>query len=205
MSDSDSDSSVPSNDDFGSESGDEPVTKENLLGSSDEDSEQESASNSDSSDDSDASDDGSSDDELPIERKARQLEAKTKIAAVNEAAEMKVLCVMWKAHVDDASHKLTLFSPGCCTCHQRITQDAEVFQLPSAEELEEEKRMPPDMSVVHKRIQDVVGVLMDFTRRRYGDASRTDYIALLSADIGNYYGYNEELVSLCRRVLWDWW
>jgi 25S rRNA (cytosine2870-C5)-methyltransferase len=77
-----------------------------------------------------------------------------------------------------------------------------MFQLPSAEELEEEKRMPPDMTVVHKRIQDVVGVLMDFTRRRCGGATRADYLALLSADIGNYYGYNEELVSQLVRVVY---
>ena len=60
---------------------------------------------------------------------------------------------------------------------------------------ERERHMPPDLAGVHRRIQDVVGVLMDFRSRRDGVHSRSDYMERLIDDVSNYYGYVPELVS----------
>ena len=77
---------------------------------------------------------------------------------------------------------------------QRAIQDSEVFQLPSREQLAEEARAPPEQAVIHRRIQDVVGVLMDFNKRREPGVARSAYVNQLTADICNYYGYNQDLV-----------
>lgn len=66
---------------------------------------------------------------------------------------------------------------------------------PSGTLQERERHMPPDLAAVHRRIQDVVGVLMDFRSRRDGEHSRSEYMERLVDDVSNYYGYVPELVS----------
>jgi hypothetical protein len=77
---------------------------------------------------------------------------------------------------------------------QRAIADSEMFQLPSREQLAEESRAPPEQAVIHRRISDVVGVLMDFNKRREPGVQRAAYINQLTADVCNYYGYNQDLV-----------
>lgn len=82
----------------------------------------------------------------------------------------------------------------------RLAQQ-ERYQLPTEAELEREAHMPPDLAAVNRRIQDVVGVLMDFRNRRDPDTSRSEYLDRLIDDISNYYGYIPELVSaLCQQL-----
>jgi ribosomal RNA methyltransferase Nop2 len=72
----------------------------------------------------------------------------------------------------------------------------------------EEARAPPDQAVIHRRIQDIVGVLMDFSKRREPGVQRSNYVSQLTADVCNYYGYNQDLVRPCapwvrrRAVFW---
>ncbi|KAJ7219177.1 NOL1/NOP2/sun family RNA met [Mycena pura] len=73
--------------------------------------------------------------------------------------------------------------------------DAEPFQLPTAEEREQEKITTPDVHVVQRRIRECVKVLGKFKRLAEKGRSRSEYVAQLIMDITSYYGYNEFLAE----------
>lgn len=53
----------------------------------------------------------------------------------------------------------------------------------------------PDLQRVHKRIQDIVGVLRDFGTQREEGRSRAEYLHRLQRDLATYYSYGEFLLG----------
>lgn len=78
-----------------------------------------------------------------------------------------------------------------------IAENTSVFHLPTAAELEEEQDgtrvVPP--SELRERINEILEVLADFKTRREPKRSRTDYIAQLTSDLAEVFGYLPELVE----------
>ncbi len=78
-----------------------------------------------------------------------------------------------------------------------IAENTSTFHLPSAAELEEERDgtrvVPP--SELRERINDILTVLADFKTRREPNRARTEYIAQLSADLSELFGYLPELID----------
>ena len=70
--------------------------------------------------------------------------------------------------------------------------DSDVFELPTLEEIANE---PQDLQNVNQRIKEVVHVLCNFKKLRQEGKSRTEYLALLRADLMTYYGYSEFLIE----------
>ncbi|NWU28792.1 NOP2 methyltransferase, partial [Dyaphorophyia castanea] len=54
---------------------------------------------------------------------------------------------------------------------------------------------PPDLHVIHQRIQGNVGVLQDFVAKREEGRSRQEYLALLRRDMAAYYSYSDFLLA----------
>ncbi|XP_058686380.1 probable 28S rRNA (cytosine(4447)-C(5))-methyltransferase [Poecile atricapillus] len=71
----------------------------------------------------------------------------------------------------------------------------EQFKLPTSEEIEKETAEPPDLHVIHQRIQGNVEVLQDFGVKREEGRSRQEYLALLRRDMAAYYSYSDFLLS----------
>eukprot|EP00456_Euglypha_rotunda_P012950 TRINITY_DN1376_c0_g1_i4.p1 TRINITY_DN1376_c0_g1~~TRINITY_DN1376_c0_g1_i4.p1 ORF type:complete len:567 (-),score=109.32 TRINITY_DN1376_c0_g1_i4:19-1521(-) len=69
------------------------------------------------------------------------------------------------------------------------------FKLPSGQEIEKEKLLPPDMAIVHQRIKDMVLVLTDFKTHREEGKPRQHYLELFRDDLANYFGYITELID----------
>ncbi|EKM55378.1 uncharacterized protein PHACADRAFT_255965 [Phanerochaete carnosa HHB-10118-sp] len=68
------------------------------------------------------------------------------------------------------------------------------FQLPTAEEREEEKKAGgPQVHVVQRRMRECVRILNNFRKHAAKGRSRSEYVAQLMSDIASYYGYNEFL------------
>lgn len=78
---------------------------------------------------------------------------------------------------------------------QMNVQQTEKFTLPSGEEVEKESLLPPDLTVLKARINEVVGVLSDFTLKREEGRSRVEYLDQLRRDLCAYYGYNDFLMG----------
>ena len=53
----------------------------------------------------------------------------------------------------------------------------------------------PDLQRVHKRIQDIVGVLRDFGTQREEGRSRSEYLQRLRKDLATYYSYGDFLLG----------
>ncbi|NXB83207.1 NOP2 methyltransferase, partial [Vidua chalybeata] len=80
----------------------------------------------------------------------------------------------------------------------------EQFKLPTSEEIEKEdilficdihKPCPPDLHVIHQRIQGNMEVLQDFGVKREEGRSRQEYLALLRRDMAAYYSYSDFLLT----------
>ncbi|NWI07383.1 NOP2 methyltransferase, partial [Tichodroma muraria] len=93
----------------------------------------------------------------------------------------------------------------------------EQFKLPTSEEIEKEDILfiwplceflgccdsltvfppaePPDLHVIHQRIQGNVEVLQDFGAKREEGRSRQEYLALLRRDMAAYYSYSDFLLA----------
>ncbi|NXB39452.1 NOP2 methyltransferase, partial [Eulacestoma nigropectus] len=93
----------------------------------------------------------------------------------------------------------------------------EQFKLPTSEEIEKEDILfisdihnslavhdsltvfppaePPDLHVIHQRIQGNVEVLQDFVVKREEGRSRQEYLALLRRDMAAYYSYSDFLLT----------
>lgn len=53
----------------------------------------------------------------------------------------------------------------------------------------------PDLQRIHKRIQDIVGVLRDFGAQREEGRSRAEYLHRLQRDLATYYSYGDFLLG----------
>ncbi|NXL24357.1 NOP2 methyltransferase, partial [Setophaga kirtlandii] len=75
----------------------------------------------------------------------------------------------------------------------------EQFKLPTSEEIEKEDILfisePPDLHVIHQRIQGNMEVLQDFGAKREEGRSRQEYLALLRRDMAAYYSYSDFLLT----------
>ncbi|XP_006891416.1 PREDICTED: putative ribosomal RNA methyltransferase NOP2 [Elephantulus edwardii] len=72
--------------------------------------------------------------------------------------------------------------------------EEERFVLPSAGE-NENSSQAPNLQRVHKRIQDIVGVLRDFGTQREEGRSRSEYLSRLQKDLATYYSYGDFLLG----------
>ena len=71
----------------------------------------------------------------------------------------------------------------------------EKYTLPTDDEVEKEKVLPPELTILKQRINEVISVLNDFTKKREESRSRPEYIAQLRRDLCSYYSYNEFLMG----------
>ncbi|KAH9857022.1 NOL1/NOP2/sun family RNA met [Lenzites betulinus] len=68
--------------------------------------------------------------------------------------------------------------------------------LPTAEELEEEKkRGGPDVQTVQRRMRECVRVLGNFKKYAAKGRARSEYVHTLISDVSSYYGYNDFLAE----------
>eukprot|EP00501_MAST-03F_sp_TOSAG23-6_P000354 GSMAST32.ASY1.ANO1.361.1 assembled CDS len=79
---------------------------------------------------------------------------------------------------------------------EKKSQQQEVIALPTAEQLQIEEAEGADLAIVRRRINDIVGTLSDFKRRRDINLTRREYIQALKRDLSVYFGYLPELVQL---------
>nr|CAG4641739.1 EOG090X07AW [Eurycercus lamellatus] len=155
---------------------DESMNSEDL---SDDDNEKKNLFDGDSDDSDDAplddnfqgkdtsdEDDDEEEEEMDIEKKSKKLKIKKK--KEDELAEEEL---------------------------QMNIQQAEKYTLPSGEEVEKEMLLPPDLTVLKSRINEVVGVLNDFTKKREEGRSRPEYLEQLRRDLCTYYSYNDFLMD----------
>ncbi|KAL0612632.1 hypothetical protein AAY473_019264 [Plecturocebus cupreus] len=59
----------------------------------------------------------------------------------------------------------------------------------------DEEPFAPDLQGVHKRIQDIVGILRDFGAQREEGRSRSEYLNRLKKDLATYYSYGDFLLG----------
>merc|ERR1719509_580937 len=73
--------------------------------------------------------------------------------------------------------------------------EKEVFTLPSGQEVEKEKTLPPDLQIIQARIRAVIQVLQDFKNKREEGRDRQNYLNCLQRDLCTYYSYNEFMIE----------
>ncbi|WIA08327.1 hypothetical protein OEZ85_007769 [Tetradesmus obliquus] len=174
---SDADLGIGSDDEFGSGS----------LGSDDEAGEGESDDEGEGDDDSDdeggMSDD--SDEQLAIERHNKLLEKARKQQMADAAAETRAMATNIRGAGSDDDD-------------EGMGGDYEDDETGLGAKLGAPAVGPDgavDLDLVKRRLKQVVGVLEDFSSRRAGNRSRSDYMDQLKADLGVYYGYNGYLLG----------
>ncbi|XP_057556753.1 probable 28S rRNA (cytosine(4447)-C(5))-methyltransferase isoform X2 [Hippopotamus amphibius kiboko] len=169
--------------------GDGVVNQGDLWGSEDSDADMiddyGAASNSEDGDE----DDG--EELLPIERAARKQKAQEAVAGGQwseeetdeEEEEEKVSPESGPKEDDEMEGGL-----------QINVDEEEPFVLPPTGEMEQDAQVP-DLQRVHKRIQDIVGVLRDFGTQREEGRSRSEYLQRLRKDLATYYSYGDFLLG----------
>ncbi|XP_059967750.1 probable 28S rRNA (cytosine(4447)-C(5))-methyltransferase isoform X2 [Mesoplodon densirostris] len=169
--------------------GDGVVNQGDLWGSEDSDADMVDDYGADSGSEDEDEDDGA--ELLPIERAARKQKAQEAVAGgqwseeetYEEEEEEKVSPESGPKEEDEMKGDL------------RINVDEEeTFVLPPAGEMEQDAQVP-DLQRVHKRIQDIVGVLRDFGTQREEGRSRSEYLQRLRKDLATYYSYGDFLLG----------
>ncbi|KAL2622962.1 hypothetical protein R1flu_003167 [Riccia fluitans] len=117
-------------------------------------------------------DESESEKELDVEKKSRKIDAQKILDEKDAEAEMQL----------------------------NIQGEADDFSLPTAEELEEESKRPPDLPKIQTRIKEIVRVLGNFKQLRAEGSDRGDYTKQLALDLASYYGYNEFLMNMFMQM-----
>ncbi|XP_024588833.1 probable 28S rRNA (cytosine(4447)-C(5))-methyltransferase [Neophocaena asiaeorientalis asiaeorientalis] len=165
------------------------VNQGDLWGSEDSDADMVDDYGADSSSEDEDEDDGA--ELLPIERAARKQKAQEAVAGgqwseeetYEEEEEEKVSPESGPKEDDEMEGDL-----------QINADEGETFVLPPAGEMEQDAQVP-DLQRVHKRIQDIVGVLRDFGTQREEGRSRSEYLQRLRKDLATYYSYGDFLLG----------
>ncbi|XP_022433106.1 probable 28S rRNA (cytosine(4447)-C(5))-methyltransferase [Delphinapterus leucas] len=165
------------------------VNQGDLWGSEDSDADMVDDYGADSSSEDEDQDDGA--ELLPIERAARKQKAQEAVAGgqwseeetYEEEEEEKVSPESGPKEDDEMEGDL-----------QINADEEETFVLPPAGEMEQDAQVP-DLQRVHKRIQDIVGVLRDFGTQREEGRSRSEYLQRLRKDLATYYSYGDFLLG----------
>ncbi|XP_059538005.1 probable 28S rRNA (cytosine(4447)-C(5))-methyltransferase [Myotis daubentonii] len=125
---------------------------------------------------------------LPIERAARKQKAQGAVAGgpwseeeTEEEEEVSPESGPQKEYETDGGLQINL-------------EEEEPFVLPPAGEMEQGAQAP-DLQRIHKRIQDIVGVLRDFGTQREEGRSRAEYLHRLQRDLATYYSYGDFLLG----------
>uniref|UniRef100_A0A2K5D5Y7 Nucleolar protein 1 n=1 Tax=Aotus nancymaae TaxID=37293 RepID=A0A2K5D5Y7_AOTNA len=128
---------------------------------------------------------------LPIEKAARKQKAQEAAAGVqwseeeteDEEEEEEVTSESGPPKEEEADGGL------------QINVDEEPFVLPPAGEMEQDILSGQNLQRVHKRIQDIVGILRDFGAQREEGRSRSEYLNRLKKDLATYYSYGDFLLG----------
>ncbi|XP_054430697.1 probable 28S rRNA (cytosine(4447)-C(5))-methyltransferase [Pteronotus mesoamericanus] len=127
---------------------------------------------------------------LPIERAARKQKAQEAVAGGQ-----------WSEEETDEEEEEEKMSPESAPQKDEIDGDLQInvdeeerFVLPPAGEMEQDAQTP-DLQRIHKRIQDIVGVLRDFKTQREEGRSRAEYVQRLQRDLATYYSYGDFLLG----------
>ncbi|XP_012493312.1 PREDICTED: probable 28S rRNA (cytosine(4447)-C(5))-methyltransferase isoform X1 [Propithecus coquereli] len=137
--------------------------------------------------DSDSQDEDEDEELLPIERAARKQKAQE--AAGGQWSEEETE-EEEEASPESGSAKEEETDGGL----QINVDEEEPSVLPSVGEMEQDAQAP-DLQRVHKRIQDIVGVLNDFGTQREEGRSRSEYLNRLKKDLAIYYSYGDFLLG----------
>ncbi|EPQ12353.1 Putative ribosomal RNA methyltransferase NOP2 [Myotis brandtii] len=136
---------------------------------------------------------------LPIERAARKQKAQEAVAGGQ-----------WSEEETDEEEEEEGVSPESGPQKEYETDgglqinldEEEPFVLPPAGEMEQNilpvkgpRAQAPDLQRIHKRIQDIVGVLRDFGTQREEGRSRAEYLHRLQRDLATYYSYGDFLLG----------
>lgn len=141
--------------------------------------------------DSDLEDEDEGEELLPIERAARKQKAQEAVAGgqwseeetEEEEEEEKGSSESGPQKDDETDGGL-----------QINVDEEEPFVLPPTGEMEQDAQAP-DLQRIHKRIQDIVGVLRDFGTQREEGRSRSEYLYRLQKDLATYYSYGDFLLG----------
>nr|KAF6496075.1 hypothetical protein HJG63_010313 [Rousettus aegyptiacus] len=173
------------------------VNQGDLWGSEDSDADMIDDYGADSSSEDEDEDDG--EELLPIERAARKQKAQEAVAGGQ-----------WSEEETDEEEEEEKVSPESGSQKDDETDGVlqinvdveEPFVLPPAGETELDilsvqgpHAQAPDLQRVHKRIQDIVGVLRDFGTLREEGRSRAEYLHRLQKDLATYYSYGDFLLG----------
>ncbi|XP_045151950.1 probable 28S rRNA (cytosine(4447)-C(5))-methyltransferase [Echinops telfairi] len=126
---------------------------------------------------------------LPIERAARK-----------QKAQETDLGSLWSEEETDEEEGAPSAEPGPTKDDEQEGElqinvdEEEPFLLPPAGEAEQGAQAA-DLQRVHKRIQDIVGVLRDFGKQREEGRSRSEYLSRLQKDLAAYYSYGDFLLG----------
>ncbi|XP_077931655.1 28S rRNA (cytosine(4447)-C(5))-methyltransferase [Halichoerus grypus] len=141
--------------------------------------------------DSDSEDEDEGEELLPIERAAQKQKAQEAVAGgqwseeeTEEEEEEE------KGSPESGPQKDDETDGGL----QINVDEEEPFVLPPAGEMEQDAQAP-DLQRIHKRIQDIVGVLRDFGTQREEGRSRSEYLHRLQKDLATYYSYGDFLLG----------
>ncbi|XP_036311361.1 probable 28S rRNA (cytosine(4447)-C(5))-methyltransferase isoform X2 [Pipistrellus kuhlii] len=159
------------------------VRQGDLWGSEDSDADMRDDYGTDSN-----SEDEDEEELLPIERAARKQKAQEAFAGGE-----------WSEEETDEEEEV---SPESGPQEEKETDgglqinldEEEPFMLPPAGDVEQGAQAP-DLQRIHKRIQDIVGVLRDFGTLREEGRSRAEYLHRLQRDLATYYSYGDFLLG----------
>jgi hypothetical protein len=94
-------------------------------------------------------------------------------------------------------------APGTPDIHIKNKKDESqpsLVLLPSRRQLEDELALPPDMTLLLQRVNEIIAVLGNFSERREEGRTRSDYMEQLTRDLCNYFGYVPFLVKLFLKI-----